>query len=226
MQQYVLIVAGGKGERMENSTPKQFIELNGRPLLMLSMEAFAEKLPDRKFVVILPVGKIADWKNLCQLHHFQIEHEIAEGGPKRFHSVKSGLKLVPDNVLVAIHDANRPFVSKETIQRCFEMAKRKGNAVPVIHFSESVREISGVLSQVVDRSKLRIVQTPQIFNSTQIKKAYMQNYEESFTDDASVLEKAGYQVNLVEGNSENFKITHPADIILAQQFLDKLRSLK
>jgi 2-C-methyl-D-erythritol 4-phosphate cytidylyltransferase len=219
MKQYVLIVAGGKGERMQTSIPKQFIEINGKPMLMHTMEAFLNDATNPDFIIALPRELIVEWKKLCQLHHFKITHQIAEGGPKRFHSVKSGLKLVPDNALVAIHDAARPFVSKDTIQRCFEMASRKGNAAPVVPFNESVREVSGVLNKVVDRPNLRIVQTPQAFHSSLIKNAYKQNYSEEFTDDASVLEKAGYQINLVEGNVENLKITFPADIPLAEFLL-------
>lgn len=219
MQQYILIVAGGKGERIPSSVPKQFVELCGKPLLMHTMEAFLNDTSNPEFIIALPQELIPEWKNLCQLHHFKIAHQIAEGGPKRFHSVKSGLKLVPEIALVAIHDAARPFVSKETIQRCFEMANRKGNAVPVVPFTESVREVSGVSSRVVARSKLRIVQTPQVFNSTQIKKAYRQNFSEEFTDDATVLEKAGFQINLVEGNPENLKITFPTDLQLAEFLL-------
>lgn len=221
MKQFVLIVAGGKGERAQTSTPKQFIDLNGKPLLMQTMEAFLNNSTIPEFIIVLPRELIIEWKNLCQLHHFQIEHRLAEGGPQRFHSVKSGLKLVPDNTLVAIHDAVRPFVSKETIKRCFEMAARKGNAVPVVNFTESVREVSGLHSKVIDRSKLRIVQTPQVFNSTQIKKAYKQNFSEEFTDDATVLEKAGLQINLVEGNIENKKITFLSDLTIAEQLFEK-----
>lgn len=210
---------------MQSPLPKQFIEINGKPMLMLTMQAFADTNPGPKFVVVLPTEKIDEWINLCRLHHFQTKHEIAEAGPTRFHSVKSGLKIVPDDMLVAIHDASRPFVSAGTIERCFEMAARKGNAIPVIPFSESVREVSGVLSHALDRTRLRIVQTPQVFHSTLIKKAYNQNYSESFTDDASVLEKAGFQINLVEGNRENMKITYPSDFLLAQQILEKLKNL-
>jgi 2-C-methyl-D-erythritol 4-phosphate cytidylyltransferase len=219
MKQYVLIVAGGKGERMQSSVPKQFIEIHGKPLLMHTMEAFTDDLNNREFIVVLPSETIEEWKKLCQLHHFQIEHQIAENGPKRFHSVKSGLKLVPENTLVAIHDAVRPFVAKETIKRCYEMAARKGNAVPVVSFTESVREVSSLQSKVVDRTKLRIVQTPQVFISTQIKKAYRQNFSEEFTDDATVLEKAGFQINLVEGNIENRKITFQSDFAFAEHLL-------
>lgn len=219
MKRYALIVAGGKGKRIPSSIPKQFVEIAGKPLLMHTMEAFLNGASNSEFIIALPRELIAEWKKLCQFHHFQIGHQLAEGGPKRFHSVKSGLKLVPENVLVAIHDAARPLVSKETIQRCFEMAARKGNAVPVVPFTESVREVSGVSSKVVSRSKLRIVQTPQVFSSTQIKKAYQQNFSEEFTDDATVLEKAGFQINLVEGNPENLKITIPADLLLASKLL-------
>lgn len=219
MQQYVLIVAGGKSRRMDSAVPKQFIEIAEKPMLIHTIQAFKNELASCKFVVVLPNEFINEWKNLCQLYHFQIEHQIAEAGPKRFHSVKSGLKLIPENALVAIHDASRPLVSRETIRRCFDMAARKGNAIPVVNFTESVREVSGVQSKVVERSKLRIVQTPQVFNSTQIKKAYRQNFSENFTDDATVLEKAGFQINLVEGNIENRKITFQSDLAFAEHLI-------
>lgn len=219
MQQYVLIVAGGKGERMKSAVPKQFIELQGKPMLMRTFEAFLNAAVHREFVIVLPGDYISEWKNLCQFHDFQIKHQIVESGPKRFHSVKSGLNLVPDNVLVAIHDAARPFVSKETIQRCFYTASRKGNAVPAVNFTESVREVSGALNKIVDRNHLKIIQTPQVFNSLQIKNAYKQNFRETFTDDANVLESAGFQINLVEGNPENIKITYPSDVEFAEFLL-------
>lgn len=219
MQQYVLIVAGGKGERMNSGLPKQFIELGGKPMLMHSIEAFSDPTVNREFVLVLPSGLINEWERLCNYYDFQIPCKIAEGGPRRFYSVKSGLKLVPEDVLVAIHDAARPFVSRETIQRCFKTAFRKGNALPAVAIVDSVREFSGAINKIVDRDKLKSIQTPQVFHSSLIKKAYKQWFRESFTDDASVLESIGYQINLVEGNIENIKITTPTDLDFAHFLL-------
>ena len=218
MQKFVLIVAGGSGSRMETQLQKQFIELNGLPILMHTFQAFSF-LKDLEFVLVLPKHAISYWKNSCLQHHFDIPHQVIEGGPKRFHSVKSGLQKIPDNVLVAIHDGVRPFVAQELISRCFELAQRKGNAVPAIPVDGSIREISGSLNKPIDRNKIRIIQTPQVFLSTKIKKAYNQTYREEFTDDATVLESIGQQIYLTEGSPENIKITNPVDLLIAEKLL-------
>ena len=222
MKKYVIIVAGGKGKRIVSEQPKQFLEIGGLPLLMHTFNAFSFLGNTIEFVLVLHANYINNWKELCKTHNFNIPHQIAEAGPKRFHSVKSGLNLVPANTLVAIHDAVRPFVSKQLIEDCFTMAERKGNAVPVIPVNESVRELSGTLNKTIDRNRLRLVQTPQAFHSSEIQQAYQQPYNESFTDDASVLEKMGKQIFLVEGNLENIKITLPADLIFAQALIHTL----
>lgn len=219
MKRYVLILAAGEGKRMNAELPKQFIGLKGKPLLMHTFGAFC-LFDDMEFVLVLNEHWIDTWKQLCQNHHFSIPHQVVEGGPMRFHSVKSGLKYIPDGALVAIHDGARPLVSKETIGRCFEMAVKKGNAVPTMSISESVREIDGALNRPVNRDKIKIVQTPQVFHSSFIRKAYNQPYNEKFTDDATVLESIGEQIHLVEGNPENFKITTVNDLIVAERLMD------
>ncbi len=219
MKKYVVIVAGGKGKRMGNEQPKQFMEVGGLPLLMHTFYAFSFLGNAVEFILVFPADSIDYWKQLCQKYNFTIPHQIAEAGPKRFHSVKSGLKLVPANTLVAIHDAVRPFVSQQVIEDCFKMAERKGNAVPVIPVSESVRELSWTFNKTIDRNKLRLVQTPQVFLSSDIKRAYQQPYNESFTDDAMVLERTGKQIYLFEGNQENIKITSPVDLIFAKAII-------
>ena len=222
MKKYILIVAGGKGKRMGTEQPKQFLEVGGLPLLMHTFHAFSFLRGSLEFILVLPAELINGWKELCKFHHFSTPHQIAEAGPKRFHSVKSGLKLLPANVLVAIHDAARPFVSKQVIEACFKMAERKGNAVPVIPIHESVREIQGTFSAAIDRNKIRLVQTPQVFHSSAIQRAYQQPYNESFTDDATVAESIGEQVHLVDGNKENIKITSPADLVFAQTLINSI----
>ena len=222
MKKYVIIVAGGKGKRMETEQPKQFLEVGALPLLMHTFHAFSFLSDDIKFILVLPADAIEFWKQLCKTHDFAIPHQIAESGPKRFHSVKSGLKLIPDNALVAIHDAVRPFVSKQVITDCFTMAARKGNAVPVIPVSESLRELSGSLNKTIDRNNLRLVQTPQVFHSSEIKRAYQQPFNEAFTDDATVLERMGVQIHLVKGNTENIKITSPSDLLFAQAIIQSI----
>ena len=217
--QYVVIVAGGSGSRMKSTLAKQFIELAGKPILMRTIEVFYRFNPAIIIVVVLPHDQISFWKELCQKHGFTIDHEIIEGGETRFHSVKNGLSAVSEDGLVAIHDGVRPLVSLETIARCFEKASACGNAVPCIPVYESVRSVHGDNTSIVDRKNLRLIQTPQIFSSSLIKEAYKQAAGADFTDDASVLERMGHVVHLVEGNRENIKITDPLDLAYAEHFL-------
>ena len=218
MQKYVLIVAGGKGSRFDSIIPKQFALLNGRPILMHTFEAFSF-LENVQFVLVLADESVDYWKELCEIHQFKLPHQIASGGPHRFHSVKSGLRQIPNDALVAIHDSVRPLVSKTTILGAFEMAERKGNGIPTIAIHESVREIDGVFNKAVDRNKLQIIQTPQVFKSSDIKEAYNQNYQETFTDDASVAEQSGEQIYLTKGNPENIKITSQLDLVVAEKYM-------
>ena len=222
MEKYVLIVAAGKGLRMKSELPKQFIEINNKPVLMHTFDAFSSIGNVNHFILVLAAEHIAYWKELCEKHRFKIEHTVIEGGPKRYHSVKRGLSLVPANSLVAIHDAVRPFVSKNIINNGFDIAARKGNAIPSVAINESIRKISGSLSKSVNREEFKIVQTPQFFQSVLIKKAYEQAFNETFTDDANILESWGKQIYLIEGDIKNIKITHPEDLAYAESLI-KLR---
>lgn len=215
-QPYVIIVAGGKGERMQSTTPKQFLGVNGRPLLMHTMDLFANALPGAHLILVLPRTQVDHWKNLCEQFGFDRPHQITEGGPTRFHSVKSGLHCVDDtSAIIGIHDAVRPLVAPEVIRQCFTDAEFYGSAVPVVPVTESLRERHGSASNPVRREDFVLVQTPQVFQAERIKKAYLQNYREEFTDDASVLESDGENIHLVPGNPENIKITTPTDLALA-----------
>lgn len=219
MDKYILIVAGGKGTRLQSDTPKQLIEINGRPLLMWTFDAFNFIKNTAHFILVLNSELIGHWKRLCHLHGFNTPHQIVEGGPKRFHSVKNGLSHIPNNVLVAIHDAARPLVSESTVYNCFSIAQRKGNGIPAIAVNESLRHTDGPLNRPVDRSKYKLVQTPQVFQADKIKNAYQQVYNERFTDDATVLESTGEQIHLTEGNRENIKITTREDLLFAENVL-------
>ena len=159
------------------------------------------------------------WKELCAKHNFNTVLNIIEGGPQRYHSVKRGLSLVPNNAIVAIHDAVRPFVSKELINSGFKIAAKKGNAIPAVAIKESIREVSGSLSKAVNRNHYKLVQTPQFFHTSLIKKAYQQTFTERFTDDASVMEASGHQIYLVDGEPSNIKITTPEELKLAESIL-------
>jgi len=198
--------------------PKQFLLLHEKPILFYTLEAFIF-LKNVKFTLVLNSSNIDYWKKLCVSSGFNIPHDIVEGGPTRFHSVKSGLKNIPPNSLVLIHDAVRPFVSKETIMQVVDTAMRKENAVPAIEITDSVREVSVSHNKMVDREKFRMIQTPQAFNSSLIKKAYNKAYNIIFTDDASVLEFEGEKINIVPGNNENIKISNPVDLIIGEGIL-------
>ena len=208
----IIIVAGGKGLRMGGELPKQFIPLQGKPVLMHTIEVFYKWDSSVSLVLVIPQEHDPYWKMLCKELNFAVPHRVVYGGDTRFHSVRNGLHEVEGEGLVAVHDGVRPFVSPEVISSCFNAAKAFGAAIPVVPMIESVREVSGSESRPFDRNRLCIVQTPQIFNAGILRKAYEQSYNEQFTDDASLVEALGYPIHLVEGNRENIKITTPTDI--------------
>jgi 2-C-methyl-D-erythritol 4-phosphate cytidylyltransferase len=219
MKKFALIVAGGSGSRMNNSVPKQFLEIAGRPVLMYTFDAFFKFDPNLEFILVLPKDQDSIWNSLCDKHDFQMVHKIAFGGETRFQSVKNGLDLITGDGIVFIHDGVRPMVSVQTLQNCFQSAVEKGNALPVIPISESVRMVEGLHNRAVDRSQYFLVQTPQTFQTGLIKVAYRQAKSNLFTDDATVLESLGETIYLVEGNRENIKITYPEDLIFADALL-------
>lgn len=219
MKKHIIIVAGGSGTRMNTPIPKQFLELHGKPVLMHSIEIFAKAIPEINIILVLPLPYRKEWETLCKKHNFIIPFQLTEGGETRFHSVKNGLALVPENAVVGIHDAARPLVNTQTIINAFETAEQKGNASPAIQINESIREVKNNNNKAIDRSTIFIIQTPQCFQSNLIKKAFSQEYRHSFTDDASVLEAMGEKINLIEGNRENIKITTPLDLIIAEAIM-------
>jgi len=221
MRKFVVIVAGGKSVRMGGDIPKQFIEIKGKPVLMHTIEKFYNYDKLISIVIVLPHLQIAYWEELCRKYNFGIRHRVVEGGHERFFSVRNGLEAITDdNSLVAIHDGVRPLVSEETIARCFEVAETSQCAVPAVPAVDSIRIVTaGEGNKAVDRSLVRLVQTPQTFNTTLLKKAFYQQWEARFTDDASVFESDGNVVTLVEGNVENIKITSPADLIIAENLM-------
>ncbi len=219
-QEYIIIVAGGSGKRIKSNIPKQFIEVNGKSLIVYTIEKFFNYNPDIGMCVVVHQDHLQHLNDLLQKYFPDKKISTTLGGETRFNSVKKGLELVePDNTIVGIHDAARPMVSVETIQRCFETAAQKGNAIPVINVTESLRIIENNTNKSVNRNNYKVIQTPQCFNASAIKKAFEQDYSSLFTDDASVLEKTGEKIFLVDGNVENIKITHETDLILAQHLL-------
>jgi 2-C-methyl-D-erythritol 4-phosphate cytidylyltransferase len=219
MDQYVVIVAGGSGKRMGMGMPKQFMELAGRPILMHTIERFRQFNSSIEIITVLPENQLRHWNELQKQYSFDVPHTLVKGGAHRFISVKNGLKFVGTPGLVAIHDGVRPLVRIETIQRCFNAAAEYGNAIPVVSPADSVRLLADDKSLPVSRLNIKQVQTPQVFNAELIKKAYTQEYDPVFTDDATVLEKTGEKIIMVEGNRENIKITNPEDLFIAQTLL-------
>jgi 2-C-methyl-D-erythritol 4-phosphate cytidylyltransferase len=219
MKLYAVIVAGGHGKRMGSELPKQYLELAGKPVLMRTLERFKAFDESIELITVLPENQLRFWAELQKKYSFNIPHTIVKGGKARFYSVRNGLNFVDVPGLVAIHDGVRPFVSIDTIKRCFQMAEKLGNAVPVISPNESMRVLTETGSKPVNRLNVKIVQTPQVFNAGIIKKAYRQDYLPEFTDDASVLEKTGVKINLIEGNRENIKITTPEDLVISSALL-------
>ena len=221
MKRYAIIVAGGKGLRMGGELPKQFIPIEGRPVLMRTLDTFHACDESIQIILVLPRDHQDYWRELCAQYQFVVPHRIADGGATRFHSVQNGLSLVdaPES-LVAVHDGVRPFVSHEVISRCYAEAEAHGAVVPVIPVVETVRQLTGEGSVTVDRNAYRLVQTPQTFRATLLRRAYEQPYTDAFTDDASVVEALGEAVTLVDGNRENIKLTTPFDLIVAKALID------
>ncbi|HCN84158.1 MAG TPA: 2-C-methyl-D-erythritol 4-phosphate cytidylyltransferase [Sphingobacteriaceae bacterium] len=218
MNYYALIVAGGSGSRMNSDIPKQFLLLHQKPVLMHTIEAFYHSDLKPEIIVALHKDYFKYWNDLCKIHNFNIPHKLVEGGTERFHSVKNGLKELKEKSIVAIHDALRPLISNDLITRSFHEAREKGTAVAAVPSRDSIRQLQNDTSIALDRKTIFIVQTPQVFWSDALKVAYQQDFDSSFTDDASVVEKAGIKINLIQGELLNIKITYPEDIRIAELF--------
>ena len=219
----VIIVAGGSGKRMGGSLPKQFSLVGGEPILARTINAFRKALPASRIVVVLPAEYIEFWKNFSA--RFEVaKHSIVEGGEERFYSVRNGIEELSDAVdLIAVQDGVRPFASKELILRAVACAAEHGSAIPVVKAVDSYRVVEDEESHIIDRTPLRIVQTPQIFAAPILRAAYDTEFRSEFTDDASVVEYSGEKVALCEGEYNNFKITTPDDMIIAEL---KVKSLE
>ncbi|QZT35957.1 2-C-methyl-D-erythritol 4-phosphate cytidylyltransferase [Halosquirtibacter xylanolyticus] len=219
MERTVVIVAGGSGTRMGANCPKQFLEVNGKAILEHTMSCFYQFDRNMEMIIVLPKDQIDIWSQYCKENKLEIPHMVIHGGESRFHSVKNGLSMVKKRGVVAIHDGVRPCVSQLTLHRCFDEATTNGAVVPVVALVDSIRQLKGDKSTAVDRSQYALVQTPQTFQWDIISNAYKQNFDPLFTDDASVVEKLGVEMVLVEGNRENIKVTTPADLKWIVPFL-------
>ncbi len=213
---------------MKSAIPKQFLLLEGRPILMHTIERFRSFDSSMDIILVLPAEHHRLWTDLCGELSFDVTHRVVAGGEERFHSVKAGLEAVKEmavteDCLIAIHDGVRPLVSHDTIWRCFADAEEFGNAVPFIEPADSVRILAGDDSRPVARTEVRLIQTPQVFRGSVIIKAYEHGFDPSFTDDATVAEAAGVRIHLTHGNRENIKITTPGDLAVAQTLAGLLR---
>ena len=220
LKRLAIIVAGGTGTRMGADLPKQFMLLDGKPLMMHTLEKFYQA--NCELIVVLNVDFHDQWISLCKTYSFNIPHKLIKGGRNRFESVKNGLKAISENALVAIHDAVRPLIDIDTINKAFDCADVNGNAVVVVPSKDSLRKIENEQSYSVPRSDYYIVQTPQVFDKNTLDKAYKEEFRNEFTDDASVVEKLGKKIHLVEGKQSNIKITYAEDLAIAETLL-KLR---
>jgi 2-C-methyl-D-erythritol 4-phosphate cytidylyltransferase len=219
---YAVIVAGGTGSRMQSALPKQFLELLGKPVLMHTLEAFRSSSSNPELILVLHAGYHGLWKELCVVHNFAIKHTLIAGGETRFHSVKNAIDYIKDkDVLIAVHDAVRPLITPAVIDEAYLAAGAFGTAVVAVKSRDSVRQLTGNVSQSISRDSIYLVQTPQTFQLALLKKAYEQPYDTKFTDDASVVEQSGVQIQLIEGNYTNIKITFPEDIAIAEALINK-----
>lgn len=225
MKYYAIIVAGGTGSRMNSTAPKQFLLLERKPILMHTMQAFQACSLQPQIILVLNIHQHQAWEELCASHDFQVPHEVVMGGDERFYSVQNGLKRIKGEAVVSIHDAVRPLISPKLIETSFLEAEKSGNAVVGVTPTDSVRKIiSEEQTEALDRSKLMLIQTPQTFKIEQLRKAYQQPFRNEFTDDASVVERAGYPVHVIPGARENIKITYAEDLVIASLFMQKKAS--
>lgn len=222
MKFYAIIVAGGSGRRMNSALPKQFIPLLGKPILMHTIDAFYQSSTKPEIILVLNSSSIPYWEKLCRDYSFDVPHLIVKGGDERFFSVKNALETIENEGIAAIHDAVRPIVSKDLIERAFYEATKQQAVIPVMESRDSIRKLeTNGNTQVVPRSEILLVQTPQVFQVNILKKAYHSDYLASFTDDASVVEAMGINIHTIQGESTNIKITYNEDLAIAELLMKR-----
>ncbi len=221
----VVVVAGGQGLRAGGTLPKQFQRIGEEPMLMHTLRAFHVYDYRMRIILVIPEGYRPLWETLCDECRFTVPHVVVHGGETRFHSVRNGLREISDEETVGIHDGARPFVTPSLIGCCFDTSFEQGvGVIPVVDEVNTVRVLTETGSRMVDRTRLKIVQTPQVFPAAMVKRAYEQEYDPTFTDDASVVERSGMTVRLVEGEETNVKITTSFDLAVAEYRLAALRN--
>ncbi len=219
MKHFAVIVAGGSGSRMGGDIAKQFLNLGDKPVLVHTIEKFLSLSYPVEIIIVLPSDYKEYWKSYCFENRLTFRHTLVSGGITRFHSVKNALKYVESGALVAVHDGVRPFITKDFIENLYNLAEEKGAVIPVLEPADSMRIVAGEASSVVKREEYRFVQTPQVFHSDILLKAYDRAYNPVFTDDASVVESMGTKIHLTNGKVVNIKITKPEDLVLAEAIL-------
>jgi 2-C-methyl-D-erythritol 4-phosphate cytidylyltransferase len=220
---FAIIVAGGSGNRMQSTQPKQFLKLMGLPILMHTINAYIKAVPSIEIILVLPGNHFSFWKSLCDEHNYSVPHLLVEGGETRGQSVLNGLEKIGDDGIVAIHDGVRPFVSERMIRESFKMAESKGSAIAAVDLKDSIRIVTEMGSHAVDRNQYKIIQTPQVFRTDIIRESYQKVGNLNLSDDATIAELAGFEIYLVEGSYDNIKITTPEDLMVAEKIAERLK---
>lgn len=219
MKKTAVIVAGGSGSRMNSNLPKQFLLLKGKPVLYYTLHAFLKAYDDLNIILVLPEEHIAAGQEIIDAFFDYNRIKITEGGRTRFHSVQNGLALIEEECIVFVHDGVRCLLSEDLIHRCFDAAMEFGSAIPVVDCKDSVRIVKDDNSEVLDRDRIKLVQTPQTFHSKILLPAFKIDFKDKFTDEATVMEAFGLKVHLIPGEENNIKITRPTDLLIAEQLL-------
>jgi 2-C-methyl-D-erythritol 4-phosphate cytidylyltransferase len=219
LKKVAIIVSGGNGSRMQTDTPKQFLEINGKPILLHTLEKFFLAAADIEIFLVLNVDHQAQWNKIAKKFKVTIPYTLVNGGRTRYHSVKNALKLIPKKSIIAVHDGVRPLVSTALILRGFEQANNHKAIVTAIPAKDSIRRLHDGISAALPREEIYLVQTPQLFDSSVLLKAYQQAYRNEFSDDAAVVERSGIPIHILLGETQNIKITYPEDILFAENIL-------
>ncbi|HEY6975675.1 MAG TPA: 2-C-methyl-D-erythritol 4-phosphate cytidylyltransferase [Chitinophagaceae bacterium] len=225
MKKYAVIVAGGSGTRMGNIMPKQFLLLKGKPLLWYTIDSFLRAFEDMEIILVLPKDHLIKGEKIAAQLNSEGKIKLVTGGATRFNSVKEGLKLVKEESVIFVHDGVRCLISVPLIKRCYNQTIEKGSAIPAVAATDSIRILKNGAHFVKERQQVRIVQTPQTFLSSILLPAFKQEYNESFTDEATVVEAYGREVYLTEGEYDNIKITRPVDLLIAERIIEDRSAL-
>ena len=220
MKKYAVIVAGGSGTRMGKQEPKQFLLLHNRPVIWYTMNVFLDAYNDLEIILVLPAQHILTGNAIIETSNSPARIRVITGGETRFQSVKNGLNAITDPSIIFVHDGVRCLLTIDLVHRCYDLALKTGNAIPAIAASDSIRIKNETGNEIIKRENVMIIQTPQTFHSKILKTAFEQEYDPLFTDEASVVERLGEKINLVDGETTNIKITSPIDLVVAEKILD------